>query len=54
MKGVKHRNPFQTKTGKVRVTAYSVAQLEEMVEKTSVPKIKQKMKNEIARKQQSI
>lgn len=50
MRGIKPKNPMQTRHGRVRYKAFSVTQLGEMWEKTSSPKIKQKIKNEVMRK----
>ena len=45
MKGIKHKNPMQTRHGRPRYKAYSIVQLIEAYEKTSVPKIKSKILN---------
>lgn len=50
MKGIKSKNPMQTRHGRVRYKAFSVAQLEEALEKTSVAKVKHKIKQELNRK----
>ena len=43
MRGIKHKNPMQTRHGRPRYKAYTVAQLLEAYEKTSVKKIKHKI-----------
>jgi hypothetical protein len=45
MKGIKHKNPMQTRHGKPRYKAYNIQQLTEMLEKTSIPKIKDRIRN---------
>lgn len=43
-------NPNQTKTGKPRLNGLSVAQLEKMLETSSRPKDKAKIRNALARR----
>lgn len=50
MKGIKQKNPMQTRHGRVRYKAFSIAQLTEMFEKTTTPKTKYKIKQELDRK----
>ena len=50
MRGIKPKNPMQTRHGRTRYKAYSVAQLTEMYEKSSTPKVKDKIRNELNRK----
>lgn len=50
MKGIKDRNPMQTRHGRVRYKAFSVKQLIGMYEKTTAPKVKDKIRNELNRK----
>lgn len=50
MRGIKHKNPMQTRHGRVRYKAFSINQLVEMYEKTSTPKSKNKIRNELNRK----
>ena len=45
MKGIKHKNPMQTRHGRPRYKAYSITQLLDAYEKTSVPKAKEKILN---------
>lgn len=45
MKGIKHKNPMQTRHGRPRYKAYSITQLLDAYEKTSVPKVKEKILN---------
>jgi hypothetical protein len=42
-----HRDPMKTKTGKTRLGPLSLAQLKDMLEKTSRPKDKSKIVNRI-------
>lgn len=46
----KKKNPMLTKTGKPRLGPLNVAQLTKMLEETSKPKIKAKIRNALARK----
>jgi hypothetical protein len=46
----KKKNPMLTKNGKPRLGPLNLAQLNDMLEKTSKPKIKAKIRNAIARK----
>jgi hypothetical protein len=48
MKNIKHRNPMLTKNGKPRVGPLNVAQLEEMITKTSSTKAKHRYRQAIA------
>lgn len=50
MRGIKHKNPMQTRHGRVRYKAFSPKQLIEMYEKSSTPKVKSKIRNELNRK----
>ncbi len=50
MKHTKHRNPMLTKNGKPRVGPLNVAQLEEMIGKTSSKKAKHRYRQAIAAK----
>lgn len=50
MKGIKDRNPMQTRHGRVRYKAFSIVQLQYMLEKSSNPKAKHKIRNELNRK----
>jgi len=50
MRGIKHKNPMQTRHGRVRYKAFSIVQLEEMHNKASNPKAKHKIRNELNRK----
>jgi hypothetical protein len=50
MKGIKHKKPMETRNGRPRLKAFSVPQLEELLSKTSIPKLKQKIHNQIVRK----
>ena len=43
MRGIKHKNPMQTRHGRPRYKAYTVAQLMDAYEKTSVKKTKHKI-----------
>lgn len=47
MKGSKHRDPLKTKTGKTRLGPLSIAQLEDLIEKTSSKKIKGKFRQKL-------
>ena len=46
----KKKNPMLTKNGKPRLGPLNLAQLNDMLEKTSKPKIKAKIRNAIAKK----
>ena len=46
----KKKNPMLTKNGKPRLGPLNIAQLNDMLEKTSKPKIKAKIRNAIAKK----
>lgn len=46
----KKKNPMLTKTGKPRLGPLNIAQLTKMLEETSKPKIKAKIRNALARK----
>jgi hypothetical protein len=46
----KKKNPMLTKNGKPRLGPLNIAQLTKLLESTSKPKIKAKIKNAIARK----
>jgi hypothetical protein len=46
----KKKNPMLTKNGKPRLGPLNIAQLTKMLDETSKPKIKAKIKNAIARK----
>lgn len=50
MKGIKHKNPQETRNGRPRFKAFSVKQLEDLINKTSRPKVKDKIRNMIGRK----
>lgn len=50
MKGIKHKNPMQTRHGRTRYKAYSHLQLMLMYRKESSPKAKHKIIVEINRK----
>lgn len=50
MRGIKHKNPMQTRHGKVRYKAYTINQLTELYTKSTTPKVKDKIKNELNRK----
>ena len=43
MRGIKHKNPMQTRHGRPRYKAFTIAQLLEAYDKTSVPKIRHKI-----------
>jgi hypothetical protein len=45
MKNVKHKNPMQTRHGRIRYKSHSVSQLQEMLVKSSTPKVKDKIRN---------
>jgi hypothetical protein len=47
MKGTKHRDPLKTKTGKTRLGPLSIAQLEDLIEKTSSKKTKGKFRQKL-------
>ena len=46
----KHGDPMKTKTGKPRLGPLSVEQLNSLLEKTSKPKDKAKIRNALARR----
>jgi hypothetical protein len=48
----KKKNPMLTKNGKPRLGPLNLAQLTKMLDETSKPKIKAKIRNAIARKPQ--
>ena len=48
MRGIKHKNPMQTRHGRPRYKAYTVAQLLGAYEKTSIKKIKHKIATAIS------
>ena len=50
MKGIKHRKPQETHNGRPRLKAFSIVQLEDLITKTSRPKLKDKIRNVIGRK----
>ena len=50
MKGIKHKNPMQTRHGRIRYKAYSHVELMVMYKKESTPKKKHKIIEEINRK----
>lgn len=50
MRGIKPGNPMQTRHGRVRYKAFSISQLEEMFTKSSNPKAKHKIRQELNRK----
>ena len=50
MKGIKHKNPMQTRHGRTRYKAYSHVELMVMYKKESTPKKKHKIIEEINRK----
>ena len=50
MRGIKHKNPMQTRHGRVRYKAFSHIQLMLMYQKESSPKKKHKIIEEINRK----
>ena len=43
MRGIKPKNPMQTRHGRPNYKAYSVAQLEDALSKSSTPKVKHKI-----------
>lgn len=47
---IKKANPMTTRTGKPRLGPLNVKQLEALLEKTQIKKIKAKIRNAIARK----
>jgi hypothetical protein len=50
MRGIKHKNPMQTRHGRVRYKAFSVTQLTDLFDKTSSKKAKHKIQQELNRK----
>ena len=48
MRGIKHKNPMQTRHGRPRYKAYTIAQLLDAYEKTSVKKTKHKIATAIS------
>ena len=50
MKNVKVKNPMQTRHGRIRYKAYSIKQLMKMWTKTTTPKARDKITNELNRK----
>lgn len=44
MRGIKHKNPMQTRHGRVRYKAFSIVQLQDMLEKTTNRKAKHKIR----------
>ena len=50
MRGIKPGNPMQTRHGRIRYKAFSIAQLEEMFGKATNPKSKHKIHQELNRK----
>ena len=54
MKGIKHNNPMQTRHGRTNWKSHSVVQLKDALEKTSTPKVKHKIQQELNRKLSSI
>ena len=50
MRGIKHKNPMQTRHGRTRYKAYSHIQLMLLYQKESAPKKKHKIIEEINRK----
>ena len=50
MRGIKHKNPMQTRHGRTRYKAYSHVQLMLLYQKESAPKKKHKIIEEINRK----
>ena len=50
MKGIKHKNSMQTRHGRPRYKAFTIAQLLDAYEKTSVKKIKHKIATAITYK----
>lgn len=50
MRGFKHRNPDQTKNGRVRLAPLTAKRLEEMLSTTASKKQKGKIRQELARK----
>ena len=45
MRGIKHKNPMQTRHGRIRYKAYSIEQLREMLQKATNAKAKYKIGN---------
>jgi len=54
MKKVKLGNPMQTRHGRTNWKSHSVVQLQEALEKTSTPKVKHKIQQELNRKLSNI
>jgi len=54
MKGIKHSDPMQTRHGRINWKAHSVVQLQEALAKTSTPKVKHKIQQELNRKLSNI
>lgn len=54
MKGIKHNDPMQNRHGRVNWKAHSVVQLQEALGKTSTPKVKHKIQQELNRKLSNI
>ena len=50
MKGIKNKNPMQTRHGRPRYKAYSHIELMVMYKKSTSPKVKHKIVQEINRK----
>ena len=50
MKNVKVNNPMHTRHGRPNWKAYSILQLQEQLEKSSTPKVKHKIRQELNRK----
>jgi hypothetical protein len=48
MKGIKSKDPMKTRNGRTRLGPLSIAQLEDLISKTSQPKLKHKMSNRLA------
>lgn len=51
MKGIKNRDPMKTRNGKTRLGPLSIAQLEDLITKTSRPKDKDRMRTRLSQLQ---
>lgn len=50
MKGIKHRNPSQTRNGRIKLFPLGIAQLEQLLEKSVTNKQKGKIRNVLEHK----
>lgn len=48
MKGIKHKDPMKTRNGRTRLGPLNITQLEELIEKSSQPKDKDRYRTKLA------